>query len=221
MYLFIINNKSMQFKLSKNNFNGFATWGVALENQVCPSPDMLDRFDQSGYDLCKLEQEYAKANLGSHDLMRYKACIKQDWFTSEQSHKGVHINHSDLYERKSYHGYALEQLCNWVPGNNLLWKMIKLKPKWGIDMSIDYVDNNGHVMELFHYEWDDTELDTVLEKKEIIESVVLNNDWEDIAKTKLQRKDEWQHLDFTGQSEWTTNFLGLPKERFKLVPWKI
>ena len=58
MYLFIINNKSMQFKLSKNNFNGFATWGVALENQVCPSPDMLDRFDQSGYDLCKLEQEF-------------------------------------------------------------------------------------------------------------------------------------------------------------------
>ena len=66
--------------------------------------------------------------------------------------------------------------------------MIKLKPKWGIDMSIDYVDNNGHVMELFHYEWDDTELDTVLEKKEIIELFILNNDWEDVAKTKLQRK---------------------------------
>jgi len=221
MYLFIINNKSMQFKLSQNNFNHQRTWGTAIENMVCPHPDMLERFDQSGYDLCKLEQEYAKANLGSHDYMRYKACIKQDWFLKETEHKGVHINHSDLYERKGYHGYALEQLTHWVPGNNLLWKMIKLKPKWGIDISIDYVDDQGNVMELFHYEWDDTKLETVLDKKEIIELIIENNDWEDVAKTKLLRKDEWAHLDFTGQSEWTTKFLGLPKERFKLVPWKL
>ena len=211
----------MQFKLSQNNFNHQRTWGTAIENMVCPHPDMLERFDQSGYDLCKLEQEYAKANLGSHDYMRYKALIKQDWFLKETEHKGVHINHSDLYERKGYHGYALEQLTHWVPGNNLLWKMIKLKPKWGIDMSIDYVDDQGNVMELFHYEWDDTKLETVLDKKEIIELIIENNDWEDVAKTKLLRKDEWAHLDFTGQSEWTTKFLGLPKERFKLVPWKL
>ena len=211
----------MQFKLSQNNFNHQRTWGTAIENMVCLHPDMLERFDQSGYDLCKLEQEYAKANLGSHDYMRYKACIKQDWFLKETEHKGVHINHSDLYERKGYHGYALEQLTHWVPGNNLLWKMIKLKPKWGIDMSIDYVDDQGNVMELFHYEWDDTKLETVLDKKEIIELIIENNDWEDVAKTKLLRKDEWAHLDFTGQSEWTTKFLGLPKERFKLVPLKL
>ena len=148
--------------------------------------------------------------------MRYKACIKQDWVYRTVSQ--MYINHSVMDVKVTD---TLWFFMMGFTGNNLLWKMIKLKPKWGIDMSIDYVDNNGHVMELFHYEWDDTELDTVLEKKEIIESVVLNNDWEDIAKTKLQRKDEWQHLDFTGQSEWTTNFLGLPKERFKLVPWKI
>lgn len=211
----------MPFKLSQNEFNARGTWGTAIENMVCPHADALDRFDQSGYDLCLLEQEYAKANMGSHDYMRYKACIKQDWYINDHAHKGVHINHSDLYERKGYHGYALEQLGHWAPGNNLLWKMIKLKPKWGIDMSIDYVDDRGTVMELFHYEWDDTELDTVLEKKEIIELVIENNDWENVASTKLLRKDEWQHLDFTGQSVWTTKFLGLPKERFKLVPWKI
>ena len=210
----------MQFKLSQNKFNTRRTWGTAIENMVCPHADALDRFDQSGYDLCLLEQEYAKVNMGSHDYMRYKACIKQDWYINDHAHNGVHINHSDLYERKGYHGYALEQLGHWAPGNNLLWKMIKLKPKWGIDMSIDYVDDRGTVMELFHYEWDDTELDTVLEKKEIIELVIENNDWEDVASTKLLRKDEWQHLDFTGQSAWTTKFLGLPQERFKLVPWK-
>ena len=34
-----------------------------------------------------------------------------------------------------------------------------------------------------------------------------------LLKLSYKGKDEWQHLDFTGQSEWTTNFLGLPKGR--------
>jgi len=77
-----------------------------------------------------------------------------------------------------------------------------------------------NVMELFHYEWDDHNLDNVLEKKDLIQDIVDNNDWNDVAKTKLLRKDEWQHLDFVGQSAWTTKFLNIPEERFKLVPWQ-
>ena len=45
--------------------------------------------------------------------MRYKGCIKQDWVFTMGNSTGAHINHSDLYERKGYHGYALEQLHNW------------------------------------------------------------------------------------------------------------
>ena len=63
----------MQFKRSENKFNHIGTWGVAIENMVCPRPEMLDRFDQSGYDLCELEQEYAKCNLGEPQFMRYKS----------------------------------------------------------------------------------------------------------------------------------------------------
>ena len=96
----------------------------------------------------------------------------------------------------------------------------RLKPKWGIDISIDYVDEQMNVMELFHYEWDSHSLDSVLEKKELIQDIIDNNDWNDVAKTKLSRKGEWQHLDFVGQSAWTTNFLNLPEERFKLIPWQ-
>ena len=89
------------------------TWGVAIENMVCPRPNKLDRFDQSGYDLCELEQEYAQCNLGEPQYMRYKRCIKQDWYLPCGNSTGAHINHSDLYERKGYHGYALEQLYHW------------------------------------------------------------------------------------------------------------
>ena len=204
----------MQFKLTQNKFNQQGTWGAAIENMVCPNADALQRFDQSGYDLCLLEQEYADANT-------YNANIKQDWYINDKIKTGAHINHADLYERKGYHGYALEQLGHWAPGMQLLYKMINLKPKWGIDISIDYVDSKSNCMELFHFEWDCHNLSNVLEMKETIELAIEEHDWNDVAKTKLLRKDEWAHLDFVGQSAWTTTFLGLPKERFKLVPWRI
>ena len=60
----------MQFKLTQNKFNQQGTWGAAIENMVCPNADALQRFDQSGYDLCLLEQEYADANT-------YNSNIKQ------------------------------------------------------------------------------------------------------------------------------------------------
>lgn len=211
----------MQFNLSKNKFVERGTWGIPLENQVCPHPSFLDRFDQSGYDLCRLEQEYALVNIKQHDYMRYHACIKKEWFVNnDYVSTGVHINHADLYERKGYHGYALEQLSHWAPGNNLLWKMIKMRPKWGIDISLDFVDQNGNVMELFHFEWDDHHVWTVQEMKYHIEEIVHDTDWDRFAQLKLDRKHEWKDLDFVGQSAWTTKILGLPKERFKLIPWK-
>ena len=76
-------------------------------------------------------------------------------------------------------------------------------------------------MELFHYEWDNFNLDTVLEKQIKIENLLLSTDWQEFAKFKLSKKDEWSHLDFVGQSKWTTEQLDLPEEQFKLVTWTI
>ena len=68
---------------------------------------------------------------------------------------------------------------------------------------------------------DSNSLDEVEGKKSVIEELLYNTDWNNFAKEKIAKKDEWSHLDFVGQSEWTTKYLGLPKERFKLVPWNI
>jgi len=210
----------MHISKSKNTFNSRGTWGTAIEQMHCPNADMLHLFDQSGYDLCPLEQEYAKKNIGEADFVRYRRAIAKPWFESHTT-SGPHINHSYLFERKGYHGYALEQLGHWAEGNHLIYKMTQLKPKWGIDISLDYVDNNRYnTMELFHYEWDSNSLDEVLAKKEEIEEIVFSMDWQEFADFKLKYKDEWKHLDFVGQSKWTTEQLKLPKEQFKLVTWQ-
>ena len=207
------------FNTTQNTFNSMGTWGAAIEQMHCPNAESLYFFDQSGYDLCPLEQEFAKANTGEADFIRYRRAIAKDWFEPTNT-SGAHINHAKLFERKGYHGYALEQLGHWAEGNHLIHKMTQLKPKWGIDISLDYVDNSRyHTMELFHYEWDSNNVDEVEEKKLIIEELLHNTDWNNFANEKQAKKDEWAHLEFVGQSDWTTKYLGIPKERFKLVTW--
>ena len=210
----------MHISKSKNIFNSQGTWGTAIEQMHCPNAESLQLFDQSGYDLCPLEQEYAKVNMGEAYFVRYRRAIAKPWLLSD-SKTGPHINHSYLFERKGYHGYALEQLGHWAEGNHLIHKMTQLKSKWGIDISLDYVDSNRYnTMELFHYEWDSNELDEVLTKKEEIQEILFSMDWQEFANFKLKYKDEWIHLDFVGQSKWTTEQLKLPKEKFKLVTWQ-
>ena len=101
----------------------------------------------------------------------------------------------------------------------MLWKVAKMKPKWGIDISIDYVSED-RVFEVFHYEWDAFEFDLVQEKKEEIEKFVLSQDWVNVAETLWKKKDEWLELEFFAQTKWRTDYFGLSPEKFKDVIWK-
>ena len=98
--------------------------------------------------------------------------------------------------------------------------IFQLRPKYGIDVSIDYVDSVGNVFEVFHFEWDSFDYDAVVENKKLVEEVVLNTDWDDKAVELLDRKDEWYNLEFFKQSKWRTDFFGLPPEKFKQVIWE-
>ena len=48
---------------------------------------------------------------------------------------------------------------------------------------------------------------------------MLNTDWEDAAKTLINKKDEWHGLDFFAQSKWKSDFFGVEPEQFKMVAW--
>ena len=102
----------------------------------------------------------------------------------------------------------------------MLYKLTKMKPKWGIDISIDYVSSDA-VFEVFHYEWDSFEYAAVLEKKAEIEEFMLSKDWDDVAKTLWNKKDQWYDLDFFDQTQWRTDYFGLSPEKFKNVIWEL
>ena len=177
----------------------------------------VDLFDQNGYHLTKAEQVFLSYNGYRPIERRHEDCLRYDWLVWDKR-DGAHINHSDLFERKGFESEALVQLYMCAESNPMLHKLIKMKPKWGIDISIDYVSEDA-VFEVFHYEWDSFEYDPVIEKKQEIEEFVLNQDWDEVAKTLWKKKNEWYDLDFFEQTKWRTDYFGLTPEKFKNVIW--
>lgn len=206
-------------QVTNNKFRSEAHFLDATEDiDTLKDRNSVDLFDQNGYHMTKAEQAFLGYNGYSAFERRHEDCLRQDWFIWDKK-EGAHINHSDLFERKGFRDCALDQLevvAEYF--NPMLYKLSKMKPKWGIDISIDYVSKDA-VFEVFHYEWDGFNYDAVMEKKHEIEYFVLNQDWDDVAKTLWKKKDEWYYLDFFEQTKWRTDYFGLSPEKFKNVIW--
>mgnify|MGYP005992811081 CR=1 FL=1 len=168
-------------------------------------PNSVDLFDQNGYHLTKAEQAFLGCNGYQTIERRHEDCMRYDWMLWDKK-DGAHINHSDIFERKGFSSDALEQLYSIAPTNPMLYKLIKMKPKWGIDISIDYVSP-------------DAVYEQVMEKKLEIEEFLLNLDWDDVAKDLWKKKDDWFFLDFFEQTKWKTDYFNLSPEKFKNVIW--
>ena len=197
----------MQLHLLDSKFNSNPYWNERIKSVfACPPKESVDLFDQNGYDLTKLEQLYALAN--GETTIKHRdnehITLRKTWFEDDSPDSGD----------------ALNQLETWAGYRPHFHKLIAMKPKWGLDFSIDYCDRQGNVFELLHWEFDGFEYNEIEDKKLHMEEFLLNQDWDERAKTMLERKEEWHKLGFFEQSEWKTKFFGIDKERFKVVLWK-
>ena len=206
-------------KLTNNTLRKEAYFLDATEDiHTLKDPSCVDLFDQNGYHLTRAEQAFLVRNGYDAIVRRHEDCLRHDWLTCDKK-TGAHINHSDLFERKGFKSVALEQIEYIARDDNpMLYKLTKMKPKWGIDISIDYVSEDA-VFEVFHYEWDSFEYEAVLEKKLEIEKLVLKLDWDEVALDLWSIKDQWYNLDFFEQTKWRTDYFGLSPEKFKNVIW--
>jgi len=224
-------------KIEDSKFNPEPYWTKPIPDSIHVDPldfKYVDLFDQNGYDLSEIEKLYCVANYVDESSSKYdnhrahRFAIKKPWYVqTPRQMEGPVINHCYLFERKGYDGKALEQLKSYAKINPLFYKVIGLRPKWGIDFSLDFVGTDklegsageADVFEIFHYEWDSFTFEDVNQMKEKVEKVIESTDWNAAAKELLARRDEWQNLPFFEQSDWKCRFFGLPSEKFKMVVW--
>ena len=179
-----------------------------------------DLFDQGGYDLSLTEKMFADRNNTQYAYHKqHRTAIRQPWIEQKYKREGAVLNHALLFERKGYTGRALEQLREWAQLYPAYYKMINIKPKWGLDFSMDYYDSEGNTFEVLHWEYDGFDFNEINDKKQEVEQLLVSIDWDQAAKEILKRKDEWYHLDFFAQSDYKCNYFGIGSERWKMVVW--
>lgn len=208
------------FILTDNKWNPEGHWSRPLPGFFAPKIYHLELFDQNGYDLTELEKLFAEVNHTETKSHRsHRTAIKQPWFDQSDKIEGAILNHSLLFERKGYTGEALSQLKMWTKYFPRIWQLISLRPKWGLDFSMDYADLYGNCFEILHWEYDGFDYAEMLHIKESVEPILNDIDWNDAAMSLLKKKSEWHHLDFFAQSEYKCKYFGIMRERFKMVAW--
>jgi hypothetical protein len=167
-------------------------------------------FDKDGYEVpTPLEYLHYEANgVELNREIQYHIAPVQEWYTdTERSENGLVLDHCMLLTRYAFAGAARQQLEEVCENRPILQKLLNIKPKWGIDFSLDYVTHDL-VMEVIHIEQDFDNVDAAMFAKERLENIIDNTDWYEGAMMLYARHDEWINLSSDDHSDYKAQFFG-------------
>lgn len=174
----------------------------------------------NGFDLTELEVALVRANGGR--LYRNSVPAQKDEWIDQDSNvcEGVVLNHSFLLYRRAYDGAAGEQLWNMAQRDPRVHRVAQQRPRWGLDISLEYIQADGTVFEIIHWEYDTDSWQDVEDKRQRYQDLFLTTDWEHGARQLLARKSEWHHLGWFPQSRYKCDYFGLIPENFGAILWR-
>lgn len=187
--------------------NPYITKALDLDQEVIAWS--MKYFDKDGFEINLLEQAFynhSQIDISQEHLFHIANHV--DWIVDiEKSTFGCVVDHSMISTRWAFDGDAKEQLIRLSNQKPELNKLLAIRPKWGIDFSLDYVYPGG-CMELFHIEADYWTYEEAQEGKQKAEHLILNTDWADHAEAVLKKKDEWIELNADDQADWKAQYFG-------------
>jgi len=181
----------------------------AIQRQLVETLPFKD-FDKDGYEVpTPLEWlHYEANNIELNREIQFHIAPVQEWYTDvESSEHGLVLDHCMLLTRYAFAGEAKEQIKEVCANRPILQKLLNIKPKYGIDFSLDYVTHDI-VMEVIHIEQDFDNIEEAEDAKERLESIIDNTDWYDGAMRLYQRRDEWINLSSDDHSDYKAQFFG-------------
>jgi len=167
-------------------------------------------FDKDGYEIpTPLEHLHYEANgVELNREIQFHIAPVQEWYHDiEQSEQGLVLDHCMLLTRYAFAGEARQQLTEVSQHRPILQKLLNIKPKWGIDFSLDYVTHDI-VMEVIHIEQDFDTLEDAYRAKERLENIIDTTDWYEGAIELWKRKSEWENLSSDDHSDYKAQFFG-------------
>lgn len=195
-------------ELLDSSYSKITSCTAPIENELF-NEEYIRCFDNDGFELTLLEQEYyTKNNFFINDYLNHN-CLQSKWFNLPEE-KNFVLDHALILERKSFKGESREQLKKHVGKFPQLKKYLLVVPKWGIDFALEFYDNDNYI-EVLHIEYDYQSFSLAQEAKLAFEQKILSTDWNDFVSSLKIKKDKWINLKGFDQNNWKATFWGLPK----------
>lgn len=186
-----------------------------LSNRVKCKRPKFEYFDKDGFDLTEFEGMcYDMHGYFPVERKANRLALRRDWITDVDNDR-VSIHHSFMSVRLGFNGELADQireLSNEYKMPQLL-ALLQIKPKFGIDINLEYTLDDQTILDLFHYEEDFVGADknsTEVRMNEI-EHLVKVTDWDDIAKQLVEKRDEWSNLTGDDENDYKARLVGLDR----------
>lgn len=199
----------MKLQKQHNDFDTQLYLNTPIPQTMLEQSSLRD-FDKDGYEVpATLERAFydAQGIKLNYDIQYHVAPVKPWYIDLEDSEQGLVLDHCMLLQRFALGGSAFSQVQETVQSRPILQKLLNIKPKWGIDFSLDYVSTDI-VMEVIHIEQDFDNLENAQEAKEKLEYIIENTDWLAGAKKLIDNRNEWEKLSSDDHSDYKAQFFG-------------